>query len=91
MQELRRTIANTSVRWPVLSTMVNTDIYVCFFLLFVRTLTVHGAEMDERCRADERVTDVMLHARSRVCATYIICGGASIGLRIDQLGEIRLD
>ena len=74
-----------------MSTPVNTNIYICFFSVFVRTLTIHGAEMHSRCRADERVTVVMLHARSRVCATYIICGGASNGLRIDQLGEIRLD
>lgn len=74
-----------------MSTPLDTNIYICFFSVFVRPLTIHGAEMHSRCRADERVRVVMLHARSRVCATNIICGGASNGLRIDQLGEIRLD
>lgn len=54
--------------------------------LFVST-TIHGAEMHERCRADERVTGDAARSQQGLCYIHHF-GGACNGLRIDQLGEI---
>jgi hypothetical protein len=64
--------------------------FVPLVFLSVST-TIHGAEMHERCRAHERVTDFDAARRQQGLCYIHHFGGASNGLRIDQLGEIRLD
>ena len=61
--------------------------FVPLVFLSVST-TIHGAEMHERRSAHERVTDFDAARRQQGLCYIHHFGGASNGLRIDQLGEI---